>query len=321
MSEARITLLPDRSVIGVKGEDAEAFLQGLVTNDVLKLRQQSGLHTGLLSPQGKILFEFLIANDIPSAPADGEQKPTSFFLDVARDNTTALVKRLSLYKLRARVTVEDLSEKYRVLAVFGGDGPARIGNESRGHAALMLDPRSERLGVRLIVPSGLDTAALFQTQPTGLPELAAADGVGAYDALRISLAVPEGGKDYDLGDAFPHEADFDLLGGVSFDKGCYVGQEIVARMEHRGTVRKRVVHVMGMSDLPATRPDVMMGDVVIGKLGSVAGNQGLALLRLDRAIEALDKGVAVTADGIALQADPAMIARQRKLMADKAAQA
>ena len=143
----------------------------------------------------------------------------------------------------------------------------------------------------------------------------------AYHTHRIALGIPEGGKDYEFGDAFPHEANFDLLDGVSFEKGCYVGQEIVARMEHRGTVRKRIVRVAGASELPATRPDVKIGDVVIGRLGSVAGRMGLAMLRLDRAIEAVDKGEPITADGIALEVDAAMLARQRKVMADKAASA
>ena len=117
-----------------------------------------------------------------------------------------------------------------------------------------------------------------------------------YDAFRVGLGVPEGGRDYAFGDAFPHEALFDQLHGVSFTKGCYVGQEIVSRMEHRGTARKRVVPVNADGPL-VEGAAVMAGDVEIGKVGSVAGSRGLALLRLDRVDELTAKGVPLTVEG------------------------
>ncbi len=286
MSPVQHALLPDRGVVSVTGGDAGKLLSGLLTNDVDLLAGQNAIHAGLLSPQGKILFDFLVAR------TDG-----GFLLDVARDKAADLVKRLTLYRLRAKVELRDVSDRHVVLAEWGGDAVAAA-------AMSFADPRHPALGQRSILPCG--------SSPSPSSDAA------AYHAHRIALGVPEGGKDYDFGDAFPHEANFDFLNGVSFDKGCYVGQEIVARMEHRGTVRKRIVRVTVATDLPDARPDVMMGDVVIGKLGSVAGRQGLAMLRLDRAIEAIDKGMTVTAAGIALEIEAEVIARQRKLMAAKA---
>ena len=122
--------------------------------------------------------------------------------------------------------------------------------------------------------------------------------VAEYHAHRIALGVPEGGLDWDFGDAYPHEANFDLLKGVSFIKGCYVGQEIVARMQHKTVIRKRVVPVTGARDLADDRPEITANGVAIGKLGSVAGNAGLAMLRLDRAAEFTDKGVALMAGSV-----------------------
>jgi tRNA-modifying protein YgfZ len=136
--------------------------------------------------------------------------------------------------------------------------------------------------------------------------------VGAYDyhAHRIAVGVPEGGEDYDFGDAYPHEADFDLFNGVSFTKGCYVGQEVVARMQNKTVARKRVAKVTGAGRLE-TGQNVMFGDVPIGKVGSVFGVNALAMLRLDRAIEALEKGILLTAGGVALVADEAALDRYR----------
>ncbi len=289
MSQARIALLPDRGVVSVTGADAGKLLQGVLTNDLDGIGQGRAMLAGLLSPQGKILFDFLVV------PVDD-----GYLLDVARDKAADLLKRLSMYRLRAKAELADVSGQRAVAASWGASPGA-------GAGVVIADLRHAALGKRIIA------------DPGAMSDFAGGAFAGAddYHAHRIALGVPEGGKDYDFGDAFVHEANFDLLGGVSFEKGCYVGQEIVARMEHRGTVRKRVVRVTAASELPSSRPDVVLGDVAIGRLGSVAGPLGLAMLRLDRAIEAIDKGIPLTADGIALAPDPAMITRQRELMAQK----
>jgi hypothetical protein len=281
-----MTWLRDRGVIAVTGPDAGKLLGGIITNDIELLATQPAIFAGLLSPQGKVLFDFFVVR------ASGGDE---FYIDVAREQAAELVKKLKLYRLRAKAEIRDVTEETSVFAAWG----------PQAGLSAYPDPRDASIGWRGIAAGELS------------PEEAE---VAIHQAHRIAAGVPEGGKDYDYGEVFPHEVNFDLLNGVSFEKGCYVGQEIVARMQHRGTVRKRVVRVKGAVDLPASRPDVMMGDVVIGRLGSVAGAKGLALLRLDRAIEAIDKGVAITAAGILLDVDPAMIDRQRKLMAEKAGQ-
>lgn len=273
-SEIKIVLLADRGVVSVEGTQARPFLQGLVTNDVGKLDRDTAIHAGLLSPQGKILFEFFVVTS-----ADG------VLLDVARDRAGDLVNRLSLYKLRAAVTISDVSDLYRVYAIFGpGTSPgSAILNDGITYA----DPRLAALGRRAIV-------AADRTIPADA-------SIDAYDAHRISLGVPEGGRDYVFGDAFPHEALFDQLNGVSFTKGCYVGQEVVSRMEHRGTARKRIVCVETRDGTPLHRDAaVQAGEVEIGRIGSIAGSRGLALIRLDRVEEFVAKGVPVTSGGAAL---------------------
>ena len=299
MSESNIAVLPDRSVGCVTGEDAAKLLQGIITNDMDLLDTEPAIFAGLLSPQGKVLFDFLVV-----------RTGAGFALDVAGEKAAELAKRLAMYRLRAKVAIEDASAEMAVVAAW----PRGNGAVTPPGAIGVVDPRSPELGSRFIVPRRALEHLLVQA---GAATAAASD----YHAHRISLGIPEGGKDYDFGDAFPHEANLDLLGGVAFDKGCYIGQEIVARMQHRGTVRKRVVCVTGAASLPASRPEIKNGEVVIGRLGSVAGRRGLALLRLDRAIDAIDNGETITADGIALNVEQQALARHRAVVARKATSA
>ena len=146
------------------------------------------------------------------------------------------------------------------------------------------------LGLRILLPANADISGLGCA-------LASED---EYHARRIALGVPEGGRDYSFGDAFPHEAMFDQLNGVDFKKGCFVGQEVVSRMEHRGTARKRIVGVEGEGPLPTPGTEIIAGSTPIGTLGSVAGSSGLALLRLDRAEEAKAAGVPLRAGEVTI---------------------
>ena len=152
------------------------------------------------------------------------------------------------------------------------------------------DPRLAALGWRVLLPAA-----------TSVSELGCTDATEAdYHAMRIKLGVPEGGRDYSFGDTFPHEALFDQLNGVDFDKGCYVGQELVSRMEHRGLARERIVPVEGDTDCPPSGTPVTAGGVPVGTLGSSSGASGLALIRLDRAEEALAKGGALKAGEVSI---------------------
>ncbi|NJO23482.1 MAG: folate-binding protein YgfZ [Sphingomonadales bacterium] len=259
---ARIAHLPERSTVAVEGPDAQKFLQDLITNDLDLLKTQSAVHAGLLSPQGKILFEFIV---VPNE--------RGFVLDTVRARAADLVKRLTLYKLRAKVEISDRSDDQDVYAAWG-DGGANVAPNA------YVDPRLPELGVRFI--RARDAA------------VAEAGDLAAYEAHRIALGVPEADTDYALGDTFPHEACFDILHGVAFDKGCFVGQEVVSRMQHRGTARKRFAIVEGNAMLPPAKTEVTAGAesarAVVGVMGSHAGTSGLALVRLDRAAEALAKG-------------------------------
>ena len=232
MRAEKITSPPDRGVVSVRGPDAGSLLTRLVTNALEFPIERSAVYAGLLSPQGKILIDFFVAKT-----ADG------LVLEVAHEKVAELVKRLTMYKLRADVTIADASDDYNFLALWGPH--ACSSGETIGTIAYP-DPRHPQLGLRILAESrfAIDIAS-------------ATNGVKAtpedYHAHRISLGIPEGGKDFAFGDTFPHEACMDQLNGVSFTKGCYVGQEIVSRMEHRGTARKRIVPIVGEAPLTPAR--------------------------------------------------------------------
>lgn len=262
MSECKIVLLSDRAVVRVTGEAARNFLQGLITNHIDQAKPGSAIHAGLLTPQGKILVDFFV---LPAG--DG------FLLELAKAKLADLIQRLTIYKLRTQVAfVEEPS--YGVAATWGS--PPHLPDGAIAYA----DPRLPELGLRILLPADADVRNLG----------CALVREDEYHAHRIALGVPEGGRDYAFGDAFPHEAMFDQLAGVDFNKGCFVGQEVVSRMEHRGTARKRIVGVEGEGPLPASGTEITAGGAPIGTLGSVSGSSGLALLRLDRAEEAKAAG-------------------------------
>lgn len=271
--------LPDRGVVKVSGDDARGFLNGLLTADITLVRPGTGRFGALLTPQGKIISDFLVT-EAPGGHGGG------FLFDCPKALAPQFAQRLNFYKLRAKVAVEDISDSIGVLAVW--DGPSEIALD-----LAFPDPRDERLGWRILLPQDMAEKA---AQVLSAALVDAAD----YDAHRIALGVPRGGVDFVYGDAFPHEANMDRLHGVDFDKGCYVGQEVVSRMQHRGIARTRVVRVT-FDSAPLDGLDVMAGDKTIGKMGSAAGGRGLALLRIDRVGDALKEGTALTAGNIPIK--------------------
>jgi folate-binding protein YgfZ len=274
MADGSITELKRRGVVAVGGPDAETFLNDLITAEIGRAAPGQALYAGLLTPQGKVMFDFIIIRD-------GER----FMFDVAREAAPALAKRLLFYRLRAKVTVEDLSDHYRVAALWSPHGVFHID----GIAAP--DPRLASLGWRMILPV---------EQPLERKGFAPATEPD-YDAHRIALGIPEGGIDFAFGDAFPHDIDMDQLGGVDFDKGCYVGQEVVSRMQHRRTARRRFVVARVTGGAPAIGTEVLAGGKALGRLGSAADGFALAELRLDRTKEAMDSGAAIEAGGARLE--------------------
>ena len=273
MSYCHAALLQRRGVIRVAGVDARKYLQGLITNDIAKVQDGRAIHAGLLNPQGKVLFDFFVV------AANG-----GYLLDVVKDKSGELTKRLSFYRLRAEVEIVD-EPSLAISAAWGGEPhPCK-------DAVVYPDPRLPELGFRLILRADTSAAEL------GCSPASEAD----YDTNRIRLGVPEGGLDYGFGEAFPHEALFDQLNGVEFAKGCYVGQEVVSRMEHRGTARRRIVPIESEATLPLSGSSIEVGNMPIGTIGSVSGASGLALVRLDRAEEALARGIPLTAAGVKLR--------------------
>jgi len=280
----KAAFLPDRGVVKVSGEDARNFLNGLVTTDLTLLGPGRGRFGALLTPQGKITADFLIT-EAPAGHGGG------FLIDAPRALAQGLADKLGFYKLRAKVAVENLTDSLGVLAAWDGE-PAIKPDLS------FADPRHAALGWRILVPEELTRK---------VADLIGADLVdsAAHEAHRIACGVPRGGLDFTYGDAFPHETNMDRLHGVDFEKGCYVGQEVVSRMQHRGTARTRTLRVVLDGPSPETGATILAGDKPVGTMGSTAAGNGLALIRTDRVAAALDAGLALTAGGLGLRlADP-----------------
>ncbi|GHC68971.1 YgfZ/GcvT domain-containing protein [Limoniibacter endophyticus] len=261
--------LSDRSLIDVTGEDAETLLQSIVTLDLDSLKAGELRASALLTPQGKILFDFLIS-----------RQENGFLIDCRADIADDLVKRLTLYKLRARVMI---SKREQVFAAACWD------DESGASRPDSTGLRDLRFG---------ETAVYRRYDDS----LKATGDIAYWTDLRIAHAVPESGSDYALSDAFPHDILFDQSGGVGLRKGCYIGQEVVSRMHHRGTARRRLLIVESTKDLPPTETPVTTFGKPIGTLGTVSGSKGLAILRIDKVKTAMDAGEPLVADGVALNA-------------------
>ena len=280
----KAAFLPDRGVVKVSGADARDFLNGLVTTDVTLLRPGLGRFGALLTPQGKITADFLIT-EAPAGHGGG------FLIDCPRALAQGLADKLGFYKLRAKVGIENLSDSIGVLAVWDGEPAPRPD-------LAFADPRHDALGWRILVPEELarKTADLIGAETVDS---------SAYEERRVASGIPRGGLDFMYGDAFPHETNMDRLHGVDFDKGCYVGQEVVSRMQHRGTARTRTVRVVLDDFSPEPGTTILAGDKSVGTMGSTAGRNGLALIRVDRAADALAAGTPLTSGGLGISlADP-----------------
>ena len=240
--------LNDRSLIKISGEEAESFLDNILTCKVIGLEENEASFGALLTPQGKILFDFFLI-----------KKDASFVFDIATNLAEDFTKRLTFYRLRAKVTIEAQPE----IIVH-----AMWDNANTNPEISVLDPRLEAMG--------------WRDYSGKTPDGEKAD----YTTHRINNGIPEGGTDFDYGDAYPHEVLMDQFGGVDFKKGCYVGQEVVSRMQHRGTAKKRIIIVKSKDQLPAPKIAITADGKTAGTLGSISGSIGLAMLRLDRIAKA-----------------------------------
>lgn len=238
------TSLEDRAVVGIAGQDAEHFLDNLITCQVVGLAESEARFGALLTPQGKILYDFFVIR-----VANG------YFLDALASNVDELFKRLVFYRLRAKVDIE-IRHHLHVTA-FWQENPSNEGIAYK-------DPRHPDLGIRLIGDEMNGQA------------------YESYQQHRINCAIAESGLDFAYSEAYPHEVLMDQFGGVDFKKGCYVGQEVVSRMQHRGTTKKRVVRISSSEPGLETGQQIFADGKPAGTVGSVSGNRGLAICRLDR---------------------------------------
>ena len=272
MPQPQALILEDRGVLAVEGPDGRSFLQGLITNDIEKVDEGQAIWAALLTPQGKFLHEFTVF----------QVEPEILLLDCEAARLEDLRKRLSLYKLRSKVTVRDASDSYFVAAFFGEGALDRLSlpNETGKSAALdggrvAVDPRLAALGARAVMVRPEATTAL------DLPGFAPATRAD-YDRLRISLGVPDGSRDLQVEKAILLENGFDELHGIDWDKGCFMGQELTARTRYRGLVKKRLLPVRFEGPPPTPGSQVTCEGRDAGTVFSSVGDQGLALLRLER---------------------------------------
>ena len=248
------TELKSRALVAVIGPDWRGFLQGLLSQDVETLAPGELRFGALLTPQGKLLFDLFILG-----------REDGCWLDVAAERREALILRLGLYRLRAKVEIAAVDAA--IWALWSGD--------ASGWPA---DPRSPALGLRG-----------YGVRP---PNEAVIEDEAAYDALRLGLGVPDPAKDCPAESTYPIEANFDLLNGIDFQKGCFVGQETTSRMKRRGQIKTRMLPLVVDGPPPPFGAEVLAGDLRAGEVRTGASGRAMALLRLDR----ID-GKALTIDG------------------------
>ncbi|WP_319411032.1 folate-binding protein [uncultured Cohaesibacter sp.] len=260
MSEQPIFHLSDRVVVHLSGADAESLLQRLITIDMDDLQEGELRHGALLTPQGKIALDFLLS-----------RKGQLFRFDLDRELLAAFTKKMTLYRMRSDVTIAESDERVGVAFSLPADQ----------QAVAMRDIRSDLLGWRLY--------------GKGEAWQVSSEGEQDYLARHLDAIIPQAGLDFALEDAFPHDINMDFLGGLDFAKGCYVGQEVVSRMHHRGTARKRLVRIEADTTLPESGTSIMAGGKPVGAIGAVLDKRALAIVRLDRVADALKEGLSLTA--------------------------
>ncbi|MCH7807371.1 MAG: folate-binding protein YgfZ [Proteobacteria bacterium] len=253
--------LNNRSVIRISGKDSQHFLQGLITGDIRKTTAHQAIYAALLTPQGKYLFDFFILRN-------GDD----FLFDVEAAGKLELIKKFTFYKLRAEVKIEDLSETHEVWA-FQKPPPNSDNEKKQTGYSVYLDPRCPEIGWRGFVRKGAG-----QKQSWSFED---------YEELRLTLGLPDGSRDIEAGKRFILEANFKELNGVDFKKGCYVGQEMTARMNYRGRLKKRLLPVTVAGAGPEVGAPILSNGKQAGHFRSGQGDKAIALIRL----EYLDKNL------------------------------
>lgn len=278
MGELYFHIPTDRGVISLAGEDRQGFLQGLVSNDTAKIGPSRAIYATLLTAQGRFLFDLFIAAAGPDQGGD------RYLVDCAADRRTDLIKRLSMYRLRAKVTIADAQPDWCVALLFGADAAKAIGLEpvagqakAFGGGIASVDPRLADLGIRLILPRNGAAEAL-----RGLGAAEDADGA-RYHRMRVALGVPDATRDLIPEKSILLENGMDELNAIDWQKGCYMGQELTARTRYRGLVRKRLLPVRIEGPAPEAGTPLLLGEQEMGELRSSTedGTLGLAMVRLE----------------------------------------
>ena len=266
-------ILEDRAVVALDGVDARDFLQDLITNDVGASREGPALYAALLTPQGKILFDFFLLT----------QHECGFLIDCAGVRAGDLVKRLTMYRLRSKVAISSRSDL--AVAAFWGEG-AEATTLRDGFA--FRDPRLDAMGVRAIGPREALVSAMRATDTCD------------YQAHRLALGVPDS-PDLPPDTVFALDAGLEELNGVSFKKGCYIGQEVTSRMKHRASARRRFLIAKIEGEAPAAGTPIEAQERALGEWASARAGRGLALLRVDRLAEAEAAHAPITSQGRSVQ--------------------
>ena len=284
MTATGYVVFGDRGVLALRGADARPFLQGLITNDVARVREDQAAYGALLTPQGKFLFDFFIAQD-----------RDRLLLETERSRLGELQRRLLLYRLRSKVEIENVSDDLTVAALIGQDVVGLLDLPEQTGACRVLDqglafvdPRLVQMGARALLPAPQAETILAQL---GVPELEGA----AYERLRLRLGVPDGSRDLVVEKATLLESGFEELNGVDFAKGCFVGQELTARMKYRALVRKRLLPVTFNGPAPPSGAIVRLGEREAGEMRTTIDGHGLALLRLEQVAKAKEEGAPLLA--------------------------
>ncbi|MEM9108071.1 MAG: folate-binding protein [Pseudomonadota bacterium] len=239
-------VLDNRGLVAISGEDAQSLLQDVISCGVDDLPEGLARPGALLTPQGKIMFDFLLSRD-------GADR---FLFDLGRNQIAGFMQRMTMYRLRAKADIAAVEDS-TVQAAWGEQG--KDGCLADGRFPL------EAYAYRLYGERQAETALIED-----------------YKRLRVEHGVVESEADFELSDVFPHDVLMDLNGGVSFKKGCFVGQEVVSRMQHRGTARRRVVILTAKDPIPSEHRELIAGGRTVGTVGTVAGESALAIARVDR---------------------------------------
>ena len=276
--------LNSRSVIEISGADAKDFLQGLITNDISAVGEAQAIYAALLTPQGKILFDFFIS----------QPQRAIYWLECSSLQSADLAKRLTFYKLRADVTIKPLGDDLKITCIWGETATSLLDGRQAGSALGgygYVDPRSAQAGVRIIT-----TAKQIETT-----DMVLADD-DAYTTHRVKLGLADSDNDIGTSERFAHECNLDMTNGVDFSKGCYVGQEVVSRMHHKQAARKRILPISASQSL-GKGAALIANEKNIGEVLTTVGTHALAVLRLDKADAALSADHTITVDGATVNLD------------------